>query len=364
MLLCFSVPASAQSDLVFPHLAVGGSPAYETVLQIINEVEADNLITIDVFQGLLAGSANGSPLAVKFEDGTAAATRSLTLAPFQELTTILGSSDGKLANGWVRIRSTLAGGKISGNLIFRQRSGNTIVDSVGAAGQRFRRAIVQIDQREAGSNAGLAFANPEAMPVTVILDLFQGSNRIAAPLPITLQANQHYARLISEIYPSFGNRQGTLIIETAVNRAIPFMALRLDGQQLTSIPVRPLGFAFKYAVTSSGGTIVESGFWLFDMVAFNLIGTGKIETPAAVDLSEVTGSWSGTNFQFRYRRLLGGIPAGMVVFNGTSAGQESTVGADLKSKAITGKVTTIGADGQIISINDFSAFHKFGDPPQ
>jgi hypothetical protein len=103
---------------------------------------------------------------------------------------------------------------------------------------------------------------------------------------------------------------------------------------------------------------------MFDLVGFNLIGSGKIESPTAEELAEVSGSWIGTNFQFRYRKVLSAGAVGMVIFNGTSAGQESTSGTDGKGKAVVGKVTTIGADGQIQSVNNFSAYHKFGPPPQ
>jgi hypothetical protein len=225
-------------------------------------------------------------------------------------------------------------------------------------------AVVQIDQREAGSDTGVAFVNPDNIPVVVTLDLFQGLNSVASSLPVTLQPNQHYARLISEMFPSFGTQQGTLVISAAVNRAVPCMALRIDNLHLTSIPVRPLGFSFQYTVTDDAGATVETGFWLFDLVGFNLTGTGRIETPVAGDISEVTGSWTGTNFQFRYRKVFPDNSVGMVVFNGTSAGQESTVGSNGLSKAVTGKVTTVGADGRVVSINNFTAYHKFGAPPQ
>jgi hypothetical protein len=225
-------------------------------------------------------------------------------------------------------------------------------------------AVVQIDQREAGSDTGVAFVNPEDIPVAVTLDLFQGLNSVASSLPMILQPNQHYARLISEMFPSFGTQQGTLIISAAVNCAVPCMALRIDNFHLTSIPVRPLGFSFQYAVTNDAGAPVENGFWMFDMVGFNLIGRGKTESPVAADLSEVTGSWVETNFQFRYRKVFPDSTVGMVVFNGTSAGQESTAGSDGKSKVISGKVNTIGADGRVLSINNFTAYHKFGAPPQ
>ncbi len=363
--LLFVTPLSAQSELAFAHLAVGGSPAYETVLQVVNEIESTNAIVIDVFQGGLAGPANGSPMTVRFDDGTVSASRSVTLTPYQEFTTILSGTGNTLRNGWVRVRSATAGGKISGNLLFRQRSGSTLVGSVGVtAAQRFRRGIIQVDHRESGSDSGVAFANPDTISVTVTLDLFQGPNRIASPLQVTLQPNQHFAKLVSEMFPTLWNQQATLVIETEANRAIPFLALRLDGSQLTSIPVRPLGFTFQYTVTNEGGTALETGLWQFDFAGFNLIGAGVVETPVRAEIPEATGSWMGTNFQFRYRKTLPGNTVGMVVFNGTSAGAESTIDTNGKSKIVSGKVTTIGADGKAVSVNNFTAFHKFGSPPQ
>jgi hypothetical protein len=365
MFFLVSAPVYAQSDLAFAQLAVGGNPAYETVLQIINEVEASNPIRIEVFQGFMAGSTNGTPMSVRFDGGPPASTLDVTLAPFQEYGTLLTGTGTSIMNGWLRVRSTMPGGKISGNLVFRQRSGGSIIGAVGTTGpQRFRQAIVQIDQREAGSDTGVAFANPDNNPVVVTLELFQALNLVASSLPVTLQPNQHYARLISEMFPSFGTQQGTIIISAAANRAVPCMALRIDNFHLTSIPVRPLGFSFQYTVTNDAGATVETGSWLFDMVGFSLTGTGRIETPVAGDVSEVTGSWTGTNFQFRYRKVFPDSTVGMVVFNGTSAGQESTVGSNGLSKAVTGKVTTIGADGRVVSINNFTAYHKFGAPPQ
>jgi hypothetical protein len=364
MAVLMAAPLCAQSDLTFAQLAVGGSPAYETVLQIINEVESGNTVTIDVYKGTLSNTDNGKPLAVRFDGGTAISSKSITLAAFQELTTVLTSDGGALKNGWVRVRSTLSGGKISGNLIFRQRNGSTLVDSVGVpTPQRYRQAVIQVDQRETGSDSGIALVNPDSSAMNVVLDLFQGTTRAASTLTVTLQPNQHYAKLLSELFPSFGTRQGTLLVEAAAGRSVACMALRLDGNQLTSIPVRPLGFSMQYSVANDAGTVTETGTWVFDLAGFNLIGTGKVDSPVPGEAAEVTGSWLGTSFQFRYRKILSNGSIGMVSFNGTSAGPESTVGPDGKSKAITGKVTTIGADGQAVSTGSFSAYHKFGAPP-
>jgi hypothetical protein len=355
----------AQSDLAFPQIAVGGSPAYETLLQVINEVDAVNAITVDVFQGSVPGTSNGQPLQVRFDGSAPASSYTVSLTPYQELTIKLTGADATLRNGWLRLRSGTSGGKVSGSVIFRQKTGSSLVDTVGAPSpQRFRRGVVLVDQREAGSDTGIAMANTTANPVTVVLDLFQGADRAVSPVSVTLQAGQHFARLVSEIFPAFGSRLGTLIVEAPAGIAIPCMALRLDGGHLTSIPVRPLGFVFQYTVANSTGAVVEKGLWMFDLLGFNLVGQGKVESPGAADIPEVSGSWVGTNFQFRYAKSLTSGGTGMVVFNGTSAGSESTVDSAGRNKVIAGKVTVVGADGQVVSVNDFTAFHRYGPAPQ
>lgn len=363
--LCFT-PLLAQSDLAYPHMAVGGNPAFETVLQVSNEVETANSITMEVFQGSSAGTANGTPLQVRFDGGPLTASRALTLTPFQELTTVLSIADATAKNGWVRVRSITTGGKISGNLIFRQKSGSTVTDSVGVTSpQRFRHATIQVDNREPGSDTGVAFVNPDSSPVTVTIDMFQGATLVSTtPFSVTLQPNQHFAQFVSEMFRTFGRQQGTLVIETAANRVIPYLTLRLDGAQLTGIAARPLGFTFQYEVRSSANAVVESGFWMFDFQGFDLIGIGRRDNDPPNTFVAVSGNWFGTNFQFRYRTTFSDNTVGIVVFNGTSAGQESTMDANQRGRAISGRVTTIGADGQLRgAVNNFTAFHKFGAPP-
>jgi hypothetical protein len=289
----------------------------------------------------------------------------VTLTAFQEFSTTITGTGTALMNGWVRVRSSLSGSKIAASLLFRQRTGAAVVDSVGSpTPQRFRNGMIQLDHRDSGSATGIACVNPDAQAVSVTLDLFQGAKRLADPRVVTLQPNQHYAAMLSEVFPTFQGQQATLVIEASAGHSIPCLGMRLDGIQSTSIPVRPVGFSFSYSMTNEGGGTVETGYWLFEMTGFNLIGTGRVETPAPVDLPEVTGSWNGNNFQFRYRKVFGDGSIGMVVFNGTSSGRESTTGSDGTSRAVTGKATTIGADGRVVSVYNFTAYHRFGSGPQ
>ncbi|HEY3132796.1 MAG TPA: hypothetical protein VGL91_25315 [Acidobacteriota bacterium] len=364
-LLCvlpFFASLQAQSDLAFPQITVGGQ--YETVVQVINEVGqptgTTNDVTITVFQGSSAGTANGTAFPVRFDGGSPQSSKTFSLAAFQELTTILTTTDTTPRNGWIRITSALAGGKISANLLFRTKVSGTVTDSVGVASpQRFRHAVIQVDSRDLGSNTGLAFVNPDPSAVTVTMDLYQGATFINESI-VTLQNNQHFAQFISEIFPTFGRQQGTLVIETSNGRQIPYLTLRSDAPQLTGIPMRPLGFVFQYTVKNSSGATVETGFWMFDFIGFDLVGIGRRDTDATGQFFGVRGSWFGTNFQFTYRITFTDGTIGMVVFNGTSAGQESTHATPSDaSQPVTGKVTTVGANGQVVSVNDFTAVHKY-----
>ncbi len=343
-------------DFAFPQIAVGGQ--FETVLQIINEVAASNVVEIKVFQGSSAGTANGTPFAVQFDGGAPTDTRSVTLSASQEFTTILTSTDSAPKNGWVRVSSKTTGGKISGNLLFRQKSGTTVIDSVGVSSpQRFRYTVIQVDNRETGSNTGVAFVNPDTTPVNVTIDLYQADTWFAT-FSQTLQSNQHFAKFVSEMFPTFGKQQGTLVIDTQPRTFIPFLTLRADAIQLTGIPVRPLGFVLQYTVKTSSGGTVETGFWMLDFVGSDLVGIGRRDTDPAGSFFSLRGSWFGTNFQFSYQAPDNSI--GTVIFNGTSAGSESTRATPSSdSVPITGKVTTIGANGQVVLVNDFSAQHKY-----
>jgi hypothetical protein len=366
--LLFSCGAAfGQSDLALTQAAIG--PPFETVVQVINEVQTNITVTIEVFQGASTAGANGTPMTVRFDGGAATNQGAVfNLGAFQELTTVLTGPDAVLRNGWIHVFSTGSGAKISASLFFRTKTGSTVTDSVGVPStQRFRHAVVQFDNRDAGSRTGIAFCNPDSTSVTVNLDVFQANSQATSAVPIVLQAKQHYAKFLDEIpeFGQFSNRQGTLVIEVSPGRTIPILVLRIDGSQLTSLATRPLGFVFQYSVTTTAGANVETGFWEFDFLGFDLVGIGRRESigggagdPPGLFFT-VSGNWTGTNFQFRYRAALPGGGTGMVVFNGTSAGQESTLNATNASQPITGKVTTIDANGNALSVNNFTANHKY-----
>lgn len=346
----FGLPVWAQSELAFPQIIVGES--FETVVQISNDVASDDILTFEVFSGGI--DENGAPLAVQFDGGDPTSVTQRILAPFQEISIRLSLSGSDLKAGWLRVLSSVSGGKVSGNLFYRIKEGDSVLESVGVtSSKRYRFAQIQLDHTDAASDTGVGFINPDDTPVTVTIDLFRGE-QFLAEFVRTLEPRQHFAKLVSEIFPEFTNSVGTLLIETSASRAIPFLTLRLDGQQLTSLPVRPLGFTLQYELWDQSSTRIETGFWVLESEGHSVVGFGSRTGDTLDQRYRVQGTWEGTSFQCAFRRVLEDDSVGIVVLNGTSKGIEKSNG-----EPITGKATVLGANGQTVAVYDFSAFSKF-----
>lgn len=340
----------AQSDLAFPQIIVGES--FETVVQIANDVASDDVVTFEAFSG--ASDDNGQPLLVQFDGAEPAAITQRELSPFQELSITLDLRGSDLKVGWLRVKSSVSGGKISGSLLYRVKDGDTVLESVGVtSARRYRFAQIQLDHKGAFSDTGVGFVNPDDLPVEVTIDLFQGE-RFLGRFVHTLEPRQHFARLVSDFFPDFKDRLGTLLVETSASRAIPFLTLRLDGQQLTSLPVRPLGFTLRYELWDENSGKVETGFWILESEGHNIVGWGSQAGDSEGEDYLVLGSWQGTSFQCAFRRTLEDGSVGIVVFNGTSQGLEQSNG-----EPITGKATLLGADGLQRAVYDFTAFSQY-----
>jgi len=342
----------AETDLTFPQVVVGES--FETILQIANDVASDDSITLEVFSGNFEGRGNGEPFPVQFDDSEPTTVLTKELSPFQETTVRLSLTGSKVRNGWLRVRSAAPGGKVSGSLLFRVRSGGEVFDSVGVtSAKRYRFAQIQFDDREPNVATGVAFVNPDDSSVEITIDLFRGELFLER-FSVELDANEHFAKLFSEIFPAFAHTDGTLLVETTASRTIPILTLRLDGSQMTSLPVRPLGFSLQYEIRDQVDTLIESGFWMLDSEGHNLIGLGRRTGDSQSEEFGLIGSWVSTSFQCVQRTTSLNGSSGVLVFNGTSAGIEKTEGAP-----IVGKVTEIGSDGNVVSVNGFVAFAKY-----
>jgi hypothetical protein len=339
-------PLQAQSELTFPQIAVGAG--METVLLVANDEATTDSITIELYD------SEGEPLEAHFSNGPTTASLRIDFLPYEDMTVILSLPGPDLKVGWMRVRSETAGGKISGNLFYRIKEGGQVVLSIGVPdSRRYRFATLQFDNTEPGSNVGLAFANPDPTPVDVAIDFYQGEEPVAGFFT-TLGPHGHLAREVTNLFPDVTENRGVLVIETSDGRAIPFLSVRMDGAQITSVPVRPYGFSLRYEARNSAGSVVETGYWMLDSEGFNLVGHGRADADPAGELQSVLGNWFGTSFQLSYRRALPGNQVGMVIFNGTSVGEERSEG-----EPVTGKMTILDSNGTVVSVHNFSAVPKF-----
>ncbi len=341
----------AQSEVIFPQIVVGHS--FETVVLVANEVAAIDTVVGEVFTGEHPPlSAGGDPLPVRVDGQSPAAFFQRTLAPFQELTIRLSLEEAPPQPGWLRLRSAIAGGKINAGIFYRNRGLGGVVDSVGvpeAYPQRFAR--IQFDDRDPDSGTGIALVNPGTDGVAVFVDLYQGEQRLAAT-EIHLGPREHYARLVREIFPQAEQDSGSLIIETSASRPIPMLTLRLDGPQITSVGVRPLGLSLRYEVRGADQVLVESGNWSLDSRGLNLEGTATRD--GASSQEPLVGTWRGRSFVCVLSRLLEDGSTGTVVFNGTSRGDGKTNGCP-----VTGTAVYLDSSNEVLGRYDFFAFHKF-----
>ncbi|GAB4115957.1 MAG: hypothetical protein Kow001_16850 [Acidobacteriota bacterium] len=342
---------SAQSELSFPQIVVGGS--FETVVLVANEVAASDTIVGEIFTGEdPPASAGGNPMPVRADGQPPAPVFQRHLEPFQELTIRLSLEEAPARPGWLRLRSTTPGGKITGGILYRNRVGGVVRDSVGvpeAYPQRFSR--IQFDDREPGSDTGVAFINPGTDDVQVLIDLYQGEERLAGEA-IQLGPREHYARLVHEMFPQAERGFGSLILETSASRPVPMLALRLDGPQITSMAVRPLGLSLRYEIRDTGQALVEAGVWSLDSRGLNLEGTAQRDGSGVVE--PLVGIWRGRSFTCVVARSLDDGTTGTLVFNGVSRGEEKSEGFP-----ITGTVVLLDANSEVQERHEFSAFHKF-----
>ena len=172
--LVVAVPVWGQSDLTFPQIIVGES--FETVVQIANDVASDDTLNLEVYSG--AAEDNGQPLPVEIDGNPPSATAQRPLPAYQELSLRLKLSGSGLKVGWLRVTSSVSGGRISGSLFYRIKNGDTVLESVGVtSSKRFRFAQIQLDHNDQASDTGVGFINPDESPVDVTIDLFQVGNR-------------------------------------------------------------------------------------------------------------------------------------------------------------------------------------------
>lgn len=220
---------TAQSyEIYFAQLADGGG--YATQFLLVNPSDVDVSCTLDLFR------SNGLPWALTLNGAT---DSSFALGIRARGTLILksGNQGGETQVGWARVRST---NPIGGSLIYSYQAGGRVLGEAGldpsVPCESFRLSLdTQNDYL-----AGLAIANPNPMPVSLSLILYDSGGNSLASSNRSLGSMEHFARLPAEIFPSYNfyNFTGSIAVQ-APESVVVGTTLRFDAgvNVLASIPV-------------------------------------------------------------------------------------------------------------------------------
>src|SRR5262245_53857461 len=241
--LAFGQVTYVPTSLAFPQITVGGDTGaqnYTTIVQIVNNNSTSTTGHIALF------SDSGSPLAVQFDGQGPQSAMDVTLGAGATRQIQLTLS-GAITPGWMEI--TYSPSDALTTVILQFRSGTTLLSEVGV--DPAFDVISSTDfaaETDTTLNTGIAIANAggsQAFVLARMTDPNTGST--IANSVITLPANGHIARLLTELFPSVPNisqLRTKVSLDSCSSSACSFpgggflaTAIRLNGAQFTTIPV-------------------------------------------------------------------------------------------------------------------------------
>jgi len=287
--LAFGQAASVPVPVFFPQLAMGGSADgqnYDTIIQIVN----NNSMSITGHVALF--SDTGSPLAVSFDGQSPQSAADITLAPGAARQIQL-TLDGALTVGWMAI--TYSPSDALTTVILQFRSGAALLSEVGVDPAFGTLAATDFAaETDATLNTGIAIANPSQSAAFVLARLWDPDTGASVTGNVlSLPANGHTARLLTELFPNVPNISQTrakISLDSCSSPTCNFAggngflatAIRLNGDQFTTIPV---------SQRSSGG---DPSVHILPQVAFGGPGSGLNMKTVLYFTTNVSTGVSGT----------------------------------------------------------------------
>ncbi|HYR86131.1 MAG TPA: hypothetical protein VE422_18740 [Terriglobia bacterium] len=233
-----SLPAAVR----FPQIAVGGDPAganYTALLQIVN----NNSVATTGHVTLYADA--GSPLPALFDGQGPQSAVDISLQP-GEARQIQLTMNSTISTGWMDI--SYSPSEALTTLILQLRSGTALLSEIGVQPADLIDAADLSVETDTSLNTGLAFANPDTVPIGVFVTLWDPSagTRLAGTV-VQLPAKGHIARFLTELFPGvagIGQMRAELSIDSCSDTSCNFpgaavvtTAVRLNGDQFTTIPI-------------------------------------------------------------------------------------------------------------------------------
>ena len=242
--LALGQATSTPVSVAFPQLAIGGDADgqnYVTIIQIVN----NNSVPITGHIALF--SDTGAALGVLFDGQGPQSTLDITLqsgATRQIQVTL----NGAITAGWMAI--TYSPSDALTTVILQFRSGNILLSEVGV--DPAFDTIEATDfaaETDTTLNTGIAIVNPSSTTGYVLARLWDTATGTSFTSSIlTLPANGHMARLLTELFPNVPNIaqiRAAVSLDSCSSSSCSFpggngflgTAIRLNGAQFTTIPV-------------------------------------------------------------------------------------------------------------------------------
>jgi len=227
---------------LFSQVAIGGG--YQTVFTLLNTGAGDLSGTLILTEG------NGSPMTVTFAAPPAAPATgsSYTIGPIRSGgTQFITASPVNPANatvtGWGRVESS--GGAIGGVGTFKVTQGGKLTTVAGVlSGSLLNVATIPVDNNEAQNRfTGYAIANPSnsAINVKIVVVNVNGVPVQTLNLPQLnpLGPQQQIARFLFQDASSLLTFQGSMVVIGQGGAQFSIVALVLDQNLITAVPVIP-----------------------------------------------------------------------------------------------------------------------------
>jgi hypothetical protein len=224
-----TLPGYGPSTLLeFPQIAVGGG--YRGYLQIENPNSLSAQIGVSFRDPL------GKSLALLI-NGSLQSSPSFSLPAQGSIKLPLEDTGIQAKTGWCQV---FADRPISGVLVYQLLSGSDLVSEASVlSSPRSKKFSLLISQLGSSTETGLALANPDEQPASIVLRRMASDGQIKAETGFSLGSGEQTARFISQYFANgLAAQEGR--VEILSSRPIIGVGLIYQGTIFATLPVIPL----------------------------------------------------------------------------------------------------------------------------
>ncbi len=324
------VPSGSTTSLIrlLPHVAFGGDPAglnFKTALYLTTTVTGGVTGVADIFDD------NGNPIAAAANGGVPSSHFAFTVLGNRVMKIVL-SGDASLRAGWVRL--TLPNNaSLVVNAVFQTYTGSTLASEASVLeSPADTEGLISVNV-QAGTNIGVALANPQPNSNTIALTLYNQAGFVVATQFVTLPAFGHLAQYVTTIFPqlaSVSSFSGSLSMQST--SAFSAVALRQNGSNVVGFAALPVSSSLMF-LPSITNLRISSTNRTTGQVTFSVDVTdysADVVTPTSTAVNASVGVFypSQNGFDGYYSMLLDGtsmVNAASGTLTGTFQGQAANI---------------------------------------